>query len=475
MPNIAQAAEEQAETRVAEAQVPPRAFETAHLPSVIVTPVPPPPEAKGLDVEPPTPRAPPRPAIAAPTETEDVSRRVITRRRPALSADDVQVAGLSRRTITMLSCAGVLIPGVVLVIVALMKPRHRSLEPAASAASASAAVTAMATPAPPAGCTMVKRAQRIAEAVYLAVPALAATAPDGMNAAVGLAATKERAIGLTIDPTTLTTNAVFEQTVTGSTTLSVVPLVRSGTLEFVVDRADANLSSARTVDADKRFTIGVTGDAVSRILGTTTDVVWPRSAQGSAMTTPRIAPLASKGYAVVFREGGQEGSVLLGTVHEDGSKLTELSAIKVGAALLGTPAVGTSADGVLVAFAAKGKAEEPWHVELAAGKSDAPLEAHPFALPPGGPGGEAISPAVEGLGDGRFLLQWTEGSAGNRAVRAQLVTADLVCMGDPVTLSTPDQNAGQGTLWLKGNRALALFLVKKDASHELWGASLRCQ
>jgi hypothetical protein len=131
---------------------------------------------------------------------------------------------------------------------------------------------------------------------------------------------------------------------------------------------------------------------------------------------------------------------------------------------------------VLVAFAAKTSAEEPWHVELAAATSpDAPRESHPFALPAGGPGGEAISPAVEGLGDGRFLLQWTEGSAGNRAVRAQLVTADLVCMGDPVTLSGADQNAGQGTLWIKGSRALALFLVKKEASHELWAASLRCQ
>jgi hypothetical protein len=392
----------------------------------------------------------------------------------ARADDDVQVAGLSRRAITMLSSAGVLIPGVVLLIAALMKPRHRQPEPAVAAPPASVA-TAAATPAP-AGCAVEKPAQRIADAAYLAVPALAATAPDGAHAALGLAATKERAIGLTIDPLTLTANTVFEQTVTGSTTLSVVPLVRSGTLEFVVDRTDAKLSSARTVDAEKRFTIAVTGDAVSRVVGSTTDVIWPRSAQGSAMTTPRIAPIAGKGYAVVFREGGQEGSVLIGSVREDGTKLTELSEIKGNAALVGTPAVGTSGDGVLVAFAAKAKADDPWHLELAAGtSSDAPRDAHPFTLPPGGPGGEAISPAVEGLGDGRFLVQWTEGSAGNRAVRAQLLTADLVCVGDPVTLSNADQNAGQGTLWLKGNQALALFLVKKDASHELWGASLRCQ
>ena len=37
------------------------------------------------------------------------------------------------------------------------------------------------------------------------------------------------------------------------------------------------------------------------------------------------------------------------------------------------------------------------------------------------------------------------------------------------------QAFGQGALWIHGKQALALFLVKKDATHELWGASLRCQ
>ena len=387
--------------------------------------------------------------------------------------DDQAVGGLSRRTITVLSSAGVLIPGIVLLIAALMKPRHRAPEHVVAAPSAIVATNAPAPAA--AGCVVARPARRIADSAYLAVPALVATAPEGALAAVGFAATKEHARGVTIDPATLATNTVFEQTVTGSTTLSVVPLVRSGALEFVVDRADANLSSARTVDAAKRFTLGVTGDAISRIVGSTTDVVWPRSAQGSQMTTPRIAAIPGSGYAVVFREGGQEGSILVGAVHEDGSKSTELTPIKASVALVGTPAVSASAGGALVAFAGKAAATDPWHIELAVARSpDLPLESRPFTLPAGGPGGEAISPAVEALEDGRFLLQWTEGSMGNHAVRAQLLTADLVCMGDPVTLSSADQNAGQGALWLKGSRALALFLVQKEASHELWGASLTC-
>jgi hypothetical protein len=82
---------------------------------------------------------------------------------------------------------------------------------------------------------------------------------------------------------------------------------------------------------------------------------------------------------------------------------------------------------------------------------------------------------VEALGNGRFLLQWTEGSAGNRAVRAQVIAADLVSVGDPVTLSGSDQNAGQGALFAREKGALALFLVQKESAHELWGASLKCQ
>ncbi|HVW30742.1 MAG TPA: GYF domain-containing protein [Polyangiaceae bacterium] len=444
---------------------------TSSEPAPTSTPVP----------DPPTPRrhvlasavaSAREPAREAP-EDDDVVAKPSLARRWRRSRDDEEVAGLSRRTVTLLSSAGVLIPGVVLLVAALMKPRHKPAEPAVVASVPRATAAA---PAPPPGCVVEKPAQRLADSAYLTVPTLVATAPDGVHAALGFAATKEHALGLTIDPATLAANTVFEQTVTGSTTLSVVPLVRSGVLEFVVDRADANLPSARTVDADKRFTIAVTGDAVSRIMGSTTDVVWPRSAQGSAMTTPRVAPIANAGYAIVFREGGQEGNVLIGSVREDGSKSTELSPIKTDAALVGTPAVGTSGDGVLVAFAAKATAADPWHVELAFGKApDAPRQSHAFTVPAGGPGGEAISPAVEGLGDGRFLLQWTEGSAGNRAVRAQLVTADLVCIGDPVTLSSADQNAGQGTPWIKGTQALALFLVQKEAAHELWAASLRCQ
>jgi len=178
---------------------------------------------------------------------------------------------------------------------------------------------------------------------------------------------------------------------------------------------------------------------------------------------------------VVFRQGGQDGTIFAGWLKEDGSKLSELGTVKTDATLVGTPTISASDAVSLVAFAAKAAASDPWHVELAtASGRSLPEHSSSFSLPPNGPGGEAISPAGEALPGDRFLLQWTEGSAGNRAVRAQLLSRDLVAVGDPITLSTPEQNAGQGALFTDGQRVIALFLVQKETSHELWGASLKC-
>jgi len=381
--------------------------------------------------------------------------------------------------VTILTSAAVLIPGIVLLTLALMRPPRRpareGVEASVSASALPARASAIArVPKPPPGCVVDKPAQRLAETAYLAVPALVAAAPDGVHAVVGFAATKEHAVGLSLDPGTLGATSAFEQTVTGSTTLGVVPLVRSGTLEFTVDRADPKFASARTVDAPNRFTIGASSEGISRAIGTDKDVVWPRDTN-SAITTPRVASVAGKGHAVVFRQGGQEGRVVSGWLKEDGSKLTDLRAVESDAALVGTPAIAAGESGVLVAFAAKPTPADSWHIELATAANGAvPEHSRAFSLPASGPGGEAISPAVEALGDGRFLLQWTEGSAGNRAVRAQVIAADLVSVGDPVTLSGSDQNAGQGALFAHGKGALALFLVQKESAHELWGASLKC-
>jgi hypothetical protein len=434
-------------------------------------------------VPPPAVRAPPSDPVASAAPAplgdpapEEAPARVAgpEREPPALPAQPRRspaagVGGLSRTTIAKLTSAGVLIPGLLLLVIGMLRPSRKAALPAVSAAPV---VSSPPAPPPkPPGCTIAKPAERLAESAFLAVPALLSPSPDGTRAAIGFAAAKDRAVGIKVDPADLSTAGAFEQTVTGSTTLGVVPLVRSGALEFAVDRADPQFASARTVDAEKRFTIGVNADGFARTVGSATDVIWPLPEKGAAITTPRVATVAGKGHAVVFRQGGQEGKIFGGWLHEDGTKQAELGAVTTSAALVGTPAVAATDTGALYAFAAKATASDPYHVELS---TSAPGAASAFQVPGGGPGGEAISPAVGALGEGRWILQWTEGSAGNRAVRVQVLTTDLVLSGDPVTLSNANQNAGQGALVVVGKRTLALFLVQKESSHELWGASLEC-
>jgi hypothetical protein len=388
------------------------------------------------------------------------------------------LAGVSRQAVTRATAIGVLLPGTLLLIAALvrlwLKPAPGTEMPL-TARAAPVVASARRAPAPPPGCSIDKPAVRLGESAFVGVPVLVATTPDGAHAAVGFAAAKEHARGLTLDPLTLETSSVFEQTVTDSATLGVVPLARGKTLEFMVDRMDPKLASARTIDAATRFTLGVTSEGLSRAIGQTVTVVWPGKSKNPTITTPRVASVTGLGHAVAFRHGGQEGKVLVGWLTEDGAKQSDLKVIGTDATLVGTPTISASESAVLVAFASKIAPAEGWRAELAvAPRGGLPERANPMVVPPGGPGGEAISPSSEVLADGRFLVQWTEGSAGNRAVRAQALSANLVPIGEPVTLSTPEQNAGQGALWVHGTQALALFLVKKETSHELWGASLRC-
>src|SRR5262249_62038939 len=104
-----------------------------------------------------------------------------------------------------------------------------------------------------------------------------------------------------------------------------------------------------------------------------------------------------------------------------------------------------------------------------------PKKATPFAIPPGGPGGDAMSPSVAPLSDGRWLLQWTEGSTGNRVIRAAVLGKDLELVTDPVNLSPDGANAGQGARFSSGDVGTILYYIRNDKkSNELWGASIEC-
>ncbi|MBN1606769.1 MAG: DUF4339 domain-containing protein [Polyangiaceae bacterium] len=335
-------------------------------------------------------------------------------------------------------------------------------------------VVAMAKPsAPPEGpCVLAHSAQRLSPAAVLSVPLNVGTDPSTGNAALGFADSARGAMGIVVDPASLMVGHVFREP-SSTSTLEVTPLSASGRLEFAVTRADGELAWSHPVDTARRFVVGFRDQDFESVLQGTHETVW-RDVGAGKLTNPRIATVASVGHAVTFRSGGQQGRILFGWLTDDGRPKTALEPLAVEG-LVGTPTLAANDRGVLVAFAARSHAKEPWHVELApADFGAAPARSMPFALPPGGAGQEAISPVAAGLPGGRWLLQWTEGPPRHRDVRVQTLSSTLKPLGGPVTVSPKDSNAGQGGVWVHQATALAAFLVSSQHAHELWGATLTC-
>ncbi len=333
--------------------------------------------------------------------------------------------------------------------------------------------TKTAKPHALAACTLSKQAIRFADKTAVRVPPYLATAPGG-DVAVGFATAPTAAIGVKVDPASLDLTQEFSRDGERSV-LGVVPLVRGKKLDFAVDRDGSPLQNAHTVDATPPFILGLTKAGVSRAIGYgEPETIWP-GAGDQRITEPRVVSVKGVGHAVTFRRGGRDGEVRVGWLTPDGDKKTDLVAIKADGPRVGTPNIGANDREVMVAFAARPSDDAPWTVRLAhAALGDAPSSSVEFDVPGGGPGSDVISPAVVGLPGGGWLIQWTEGKAGGRIVRAQTLDAKLQPIGKPATLSPDGRDSGQGALWLVGEHALAVFLVRSDSGYELWGAGLDC-
>jgi hypothetical protein len=291
---------------------------------------------------------------------------------------------------------------------------------------------------------------------------------------VGFAESASTASGLVFELPGLQTQRMFTQTVKDKL-LGVVPVFAKNEFGFAVDVQHEALRAQRTVDGAPPFVIGLGAAGVVRQRGDAApEVIWTDAIE-ERITEMRVATFPEQAHAVTFRRGGQTGSVLFGWLGADGRKQSELLPIATDGGLSGTPSLARNDKAVLLSYAWRPNTDVYWSLRLATAEIGAsPDKPAQFHIPPGGPGAEAISPAATALPNGRWLLQWTEGSSGARQVRAQILNADLSPRSKAFTISRPDQNAGQGALASHGQLALALFLVTKGGGHELWGASLKC-
>jgi hypothetical protein len=396
----------------------------------------------------------------------------------------------SFRTLAAVGAAAVIgVVAALLVVRSCSGTAEPSGDEASAAASASGAGSAEHAPAstavgmngpsklqgppkkPP--CSVATAALRVADwAEPLVTPTLAAI-PGSARVAVGFGQSDTYAIGVTIDPRTLDRDQVFRE-FRREKLVSVVPTSKTGRLRFEIVRHGHVLANARAVDAPTPFALGATPFSIAKMdKKGEPEPIWSL-AEADQSTLPRVSSVPN-GYAVALRRG-KGGPVAVGFLDTAGNKRSELFDVRSEGPFAGMPSLAVSEDSLLVVFAARAASTAPWGIVAGSAKLDeAPRRSVKLELGAGGPGGDRMSPAVGALGGGRWLVQWTEGSAGNRMIRAQVFGRDLAPLTEAANLSPDGANAGQGVVWTSGDLATILFYVKNDKNNnELWGVSLEC-
>ena len=398
-----------------------------------------------------------RPSVSAGTHaTEPVASKTVGNLRVALVVVSLMAAAL-----------------VVLLLLSLLT-RSDGDEAASSDASSSAAPSpsALAPVVEVKGCVLAVPAAKLAASVERSVPPNLVTLEDG-RVAVGFAAKPTHASGIIVDLKTLDARAVFDEP--GQSAVRNVAPNSEANVSFKVTRESELFASARSLDGAPLSLLGFTKDALAKsVEGKAPEELWATATD--KVTEPRSARTANGHHFVVFRRGGLQGNILAGYLGPDLSKKSELEVVPTGVRYVGTPVAAANARATLIAFAGRDDEAADWRIRLTSAEPpQMPRTVIDFALPAGGPGGGAIAPSLAALDDDRWVLQWTEGGSGQYQVRVQQLTRDLAPVGAPVLASPKGASAGQGAVWLAGQRALSLFVLTVGGYDELWGAALECR
>jgi hypothetical protein len=326
-----------------------------------------------------------------------------------------------------------------------------------------------AIPPPPKPCWVAKQPVRWAPVVSQRIPfELLPTAAGKI--AIGYAKNSKDAIGIEVTPSSGQMNKAFVEKASGD----IERVMPTGTDKgFFVAMADAKgpLRSIIQVPASTPFFVGMTesGLATADAPDAAPALLWPIA---SNLEATRVIVADDKGSVLTFR---REGAIWGGFIGPDRKPVGEIVKIQGGGGQVGKPFSGWNGRELAITFAERTNDESPWKIRMGHSPPGAiPTATEIIELPAGGPGGDANAPGITGLPDGRWLLIWTEGSAGSKAVRAQTLGPDFAPVGDPIALSPPAGNFGQGVLSVAGGYVTAVFLSKGKSNYELWGGILQC-
>lgn len=324
-------------------------------------------------------------------------------------------------------------------------------------------------------CTIAADGRVIAPRALIATGVEAAAGQTAL--AIGFAPSLHDAVGVSLDPGSLTPIATVRARAAGDIR-RVVPFFSGGKIVIVPDaekRGD-RLSSRRFVPTSNPVDVGV---AESQI-------VWAPHGKDSfaklfaldgdaAVESLRVIPLPSgKGIALAFR---RSNAIFVGVATGDSvlNAEGELSRIaSLGQA--GSPSITASGDSIVVAWADRASKDDPWGIRWTKRSiSGAVNEPRALNLPEGGLGAPAMGPSVAGLGRGKFLLAWMEGPTAGHQVRALTFNADGAPSGSPLAVSAPGVNAGQpqAVVGVDG-RGVVAFLAAKGKFNELMATPILC-
>jgi hypothetical protein len=340
-----------------------------------------------------------------------------------------------------------------------------------SASAAPAPVKPAAPAAAPDGCSLRAPAAKLYSSVERSIePRFLDLNAD--RVAIGFAATRSQAAGIVVDLAQLDSNAVFdearERPVLGVTPVSAEPLT------FNADRDDGVLTSPHSLDVTPRSVLGFTREGLARsVEGRAPELIWALGREAS--TEPRVAHASPNSFALALRQGGLTGTIRSGWLDGELKPASELSAVAAGAKWVGSPALAARADALVLAFAARDGDGEAWRIRLGRAEAKRPVTSVVVhSTPSEGLGNGAIAPTLAPLGNQRWVLQWTQGSAGQYRVYVQTLDAELRPLGAAIAASPKGASAGLGAVRVRGDSALSVFVLTVGGRDELWGASLLC-
>lgn len=241
-------------------------------------------------------------------------------------------------------------------------------------------------------------------------------------------------------------------------------------VQLTIDVSEAQLKSSKTVFGNPPFRIGSTKEGIATRRGEQTSVVWPGGSD--SITVPRVETVASVGHFVSFRRGTKELSA--GWLELDGTKKTDLQPVRFEARALGTPSLASGPKGVLLMVAARTPTNANWLIAAGNAKNGAvPASLIPLSL--GDTSSPSISPSAAALPNDQWVLQWTTGPAEAHVVHVALFDQNLKRTLDPIAVSAPGSDAGQGVVWSNGKQIVSFYLVAAEKTHELWAAHVKCE